>query len=191
MAAERERRRTRIRALVDDLPDEERKLLDDMLADVRYTYQDISDALEERGFALSKSSVGRYALRSSEAANRLREVRERTEQLIKTIKEGQDIQAGEVATSMMMDMLVQRLATAEEEIDTIPLDKVGNMLAQLQRSTIYKSRYKDTRKRTIEALEANIMARIRDLVQGDDELTERLLGLVNEAAKEEAAKEDG
>jgi len=189
MPKERERSRNRIRSLVDDLPDVERKLLDDMLADVRYTYQDISDKLAERGFEISKSSIGRYAMRNSEAANRLKEIHERTELLVKAVRDGQDIQSGEVATSMMMDMLVQRIATADQEIDRVPLDKVSNMLSQLQRTVVYKSRYKDTRNKAIGQLQENIMARLRELVQEDTEMLDKLMSMVAAAAQEEAAKD--
>nr|WP_315974069.1 phage protein Gp27 family protein [Paenibacillus melissococcoides] len=34
-----------------------------MLLDTRYTYWEISEYLEEQGFEVSKSSIGRYALR--------------------------------------------------------------------------------------------------------------------------------
>ena len=185
----RERSRNRIRSLIDELPAEERKLLDDMLADVRYTYQQISDTLGDRGIDISKSSIGRYAMRSHEAANRLREIHDRTEQLVRAVKDGQDLQSADVATSIMMDMLVQRIATAEDEIDKVPLAKVATILTQLQRAAVYKNRYKDTRLKSIRTLEGNIMQRLRDLVQGDDELLDRLILLVQEAAKEEVMRD--
>ena len=99
----------RVRSLIDELPAAERLRVDEMLADVRYTYQDISEALSEVGYEISKSSIGRYAARSSKAANRLKEMRERTDALIKAVKEGQDIQSGEVAVQMLIDRKSTRL----------------------------------------------------------------------------------
>ena len=186
-----ERDRQRIRCFADDLQDADKKRLDDMLADVRYTYQDIAKEMQLRGYEVSKSAVGRYASRSRHAQNRIRDMQERTEVLIRAAKEGQDIANGEVASSMALGMIVQRLATAEDEIEKVPINKVVLMLSQLQRTAVLKSRYKDSRKKTIEQLQENIMTRMRELVQEDSELLDKLNTMVATAAQEEAAKEDG
>lgn len=186
-----ERSRQRIRCFADDLKAEDKQRLDDMLADVRYTYQDIAQELTDKGYEVSKSGVCRYASRSRHAQNRILDLQRRTEVLIRAAKEGMDLQSGEIATSMLLDMAVQRLASAEDEIDKISLDKLARMVNQLQRTTVYKTRYKDNRKKAISQLEENIMSRLRELVQEDEGLLDRLSGMVTEAAKEEAAKDDG
>lgn len=52
-----------------------------------------------------------------------------------------------------MNGLVNRMASAEEEWDTIPLDKAGRLIASLSRTKAYKDRVKqDMRKRPISLL---------------------------------------
>ena len=71
-----QRERNRVRSRVDELPEEVRTRLDAMLADVNYTYQDISQALTGEGYEISRSAVGRYAMRHNSAARRLKEASE-------------------------------------------------------------------------------------------------------------------
>jgi hypothetical protein len=180
-------RRTRYR--VDDYPEEARDLLESMLQDVRYTYQEIAETLTEKGWPISKSSVHRYARRTQAATERLKVAAEQTRVLIQSIKDGQDVEASEVASALLLDGLINRLATAEEEFDNMPLDKAGRLLVQLQRSGVYKNRWKDERQKVIDGLRDSLMASLRDEVQGDDELLERLGQLVDQAARREAAKD--
>lgn len=43
---------------------------------------------------------------------------------------------------MTMNGLVNRMATAEEEFDLMPLDKAGRLIASLSRTKVYKDRGK-------------------------------------------------
>ena len=71
-----QRTRTRIHCLVDDLPDDVRRELDEMLADTSYGYVAISEWLQAQGYSISKSSIGRYAQRNGKMQMRLREINE-------------------------------------------------------------------------------------------------------------------
>lgn len=189
MGEQRERRR--IRSRVDEFPDEIRAELDSMLADVTITYQEIADNLTARGYQISRSAVGNYAMRHNAAAQRLKEAREQTTALLQFIRENQDVESTELASAIMIDGLTRRIATAEEDFDALPLDKAGHLLVQLQRSTIYKERWRKERLAAIEAVEKNVKRRMRQMVQNDPELLERLQQLVSEAAAEEAGRDEG
>lgn len=180
----------RVRFRVDEYPPEAKALLEDMLADVRYTYQEISDAMAEKGWPVSKSAIHRYAVRTEAAAERIRAAAEQTRILIQSVKDGQDVEATEVASALLLDGLINRLATAEEEFDDMPLDKAGRLLVQLQRSGVYKNRWKDERRKIIESLREGILADLRGEVQDDDELLSRLSKMVDKAAEKEAAKDE-
>lgn len=82
----RQRKKTRVTSSVDRLPESVRQKVDAMLADTSNTYLEISLWLMEQGFEVSKSSIGRYALRSSSAAQRLLEAQMQTEKLVQIIR---------------------------------------------------------------------------------------------------------
>ena len=175
---------------MDELPDEIRAQLDAMLADVNYTYQDIADTITDLGYEISRSAVGRYAMRHNSAARRLKEASEQTT-LLQFIRENQDVESTELASAIMIDGLTRRIATADEDFDAMPLDKAGRLLVQLQRSTIYKERWRKERLAAIEAVERNVKARMRQAVQNDPELLAQLQRLVSDAAAEEAGRDEG
>ncbi len=183
-------KQARVRSKVDEFPPEIREGLDRMLADVRYTYSEIAEALTAQGYEISKSAIHRYAQRTSAAAERLRMAAEQTRALIQSIKDGQDVEASEVGSALLLDGLIKRLATAEEEFDDLPLDKAGRLLVQLQRSGVYKNRWKAERKKTIDTLRDGMMNELRGAIQEDDELLERLTAIVEGVARREAAKDE-
>lgn len=69
----KKRTKTRISGKVDELPEEVRRQVDVMLVDTSNTYYHISEELKAMGYEISKSSIGRYALRTSSATQRLLE----------------------------------------------------------------------------------------------------------------------
>lgn len=188
MGAQRER--NRIRSRVDELPEAIRNQLDERLADLRYTYQEISDELNAQGFEISRSAVGRYAMRHNSAARRLKEASEQTSALLQILNENKDVESTELASAILIDGLTRRIATAEEDFDNLPLDKAGRLLVQIQRSTIYKERWRKERIAAIDAVERNVKTRMREAIQNNPELLAQLQQLVSEAAAEEAKRDE-
>ncbi len=186
----KQRTKNRIKSRVDELPPEAREMLNSMLADVTYTYVQIAEAMTSNGWEISRQSVGRYALRQNAVANRLMDVREQTTALLAVARTNQDVEATELATSILIDGLTQKIATAQEEFDEMPLEKAGKLLVALQRSAVYKARMRATRTQACHDVEANILAKIREQVQGDPELVARLSAIVSAAATEEAKRHE-
>lgn len=135
-------KKNRVKSRVNELPAEIKKSLDEMLLDINYTYTEIAEEITKKGYPISKSSIGRYALRQNKAAQRLKEACETTKTLVETVKENRDLDASEAATTILIDALMKRLATAEEEFENMPLDKAGRLIVALQRSTVYKEKFK-------------------------------------------------
>lgn len=186
----KQRSKHRVKSRVDELPPEAREMLNSMLAEVKYTYVEISEAMSAKGWEISRQSIGRYALRQNAVANRLLDVREQTTALLAVARTNQDVEATELATSILIDGLTQKIATAQEEFDEMPLEKAGKLLVALQRSAVYKARMRATRAQACHDVEANILAKIREQVQGDQELVSRLSAIVSTAANEEAKRHD-
>lgn len=101
MAAEKERRRTRINSKIDQLPPEAKAKVDDMVADSSFTYQDIADWLKEQGYEISRGAVGRYAIRINEAAQRMAEQLEQTRLILDRIERNPDVDPAKAAQAVM------------------------------------------------------------------------------------------
>ena len=130
-------KKKRITSKIDELPEDIRIKVDFLLADTKNSYEDISQFLKEQGYMVSKSSVGRYALRSNTALQRLMEAQVQTNKLVEAIREKPDADYTEAAIMLTMNGLVNRMATAEEEFDSMPLDKAdiafGEMEAEMMK----------------------------------------------------------
>lgn len=139
-----QRRRTRIRCKIDDLPPDIKVMVDLMLADTRNTYQMIAEYIIDTvpDICISKSAVGSYALRKNNAAQRLMEAQEQFKTLAEVIKQNPDADYTEAGLTIMGGGLTQKFALAQEEWDEMPLDKAGRLMVQLSRTKAYKDKIK-------------------------------------------------
>lgn len=179
-----ERTYQRIHCKIDDFPEEAREAIDGMLSDPTTTYTEIAETMTARGFAISKSAIHRYAARMGADQQRLREIGEQTKRLVQSLKDNQDVEATEVANTLLLDALTRRIATAEEEFDALPLDKAGRLLVSLQRSTVYKARTMEDKRRLVARMQDTFLSQLREQVRGDEELTRKLAELVAKAGQE-------
>lgn len=185
----KQRTRNRVTSKVDELPDELKTKVDVMLADTSNTYAYISDCLKAEGYNISKSSIGRYAMRTNTATQRLLEAQAQTEQLLRVVKDNPDADYTEAAIMMMMSGLVDKVATAEEEFNEMPLDKAGRLIASLSRTKVYKDRVRQDMKRkadiALNQAETELMKVIKQDEESRRKLKEILLG-----AKERMTQDD-
>lgn len=185
----KQRTRNRVTSKIDELPEELKLKVDVMLADTSNTYAYISEYLKGEGYKISKSSIGRYAMRTNTATQRLLEAQAQTEQLLRVVKDNPDADYTEAAIMMMMSGLVDKVATAEEEFNEMPLDKAGRLIASLSRTKVYKDRVRQDMKRkadvALKQAEAELMKVIRQDEQSKQKLKEILLG-----AKERMIQDD-
>ena len=159
------RRRTRVSSTVDRLPDGVRAELDLRLADTANTYSELSDWLKSEGYEISRSAIGRYAIRTTTAAQRVAETIQRTQAIAKAVEEHPDLDYTKAASLVYVDGLMRRLSTAEDEFDDIPLDKAGRLLASFSRNETYEKRTRaELRKKAelaFDQLESELTAAIR------------------------------
>lgn len=139
------RTKQRITSKIDELPEDLRMKVDVMLADTSNTYEYISQFLKGEGYDISKSSVGRYATRTNNAMQRLLEAQAQTDRLIQVVKENPEADYTEAAILLTMNGLLNKVATAEEEFNEMPLDKAGRLIASLSRTTTTKETYTSER----------------------------------------------
>lgn len=165
MSEQRQRRCTRIRSTIDALPDDIRSQLDAKLADTGNTYEELSRWLKAAGHEISKSAIGRYAIRSTKAAQRVAESIQRTQAIAQAVSEHPDLDYTSAASIVLMDGLMRRVSTAEEEFQEMPLDKAGRLIATLSRNASYEKQVKANLKRKAELafdqMETELMAAIK------------------------------
>lgn len=176
-------KKQRVRAKIDELPRDVRFAVDGMLADVRYTYQEVSEYLEEQGYQVSKSAVGRYALRSKNAAQRIMEAQAQTKIIIDAVKENPDMDYTEGALQIIAGGLTQKIAAAQEEFDNMPIDKAVKALISLSRTKSYKDKIytelSDKVKLALDSFRRQIFAEIADK---DPALADRIVIFADEFA---------
>lgn len=184
MSAPRKRERTRIRSRADELPEEARALLDGLLGDVTISYQEISDALKKQGYEMSKSAIGRYAMRTNRAAARLKAAAAQTQTLLEALREHQGLEISDIATTLIMDGVMQELATAgAEDYAAIPLPKLIDIAQKQERNAVYKSRLTRSDRARLDELQRALVGEMAGQIQDDPELVERIRSAAEQAAK--------
>lgn len=176
-----QRERTRIKSRIDELPQDVVDLINDRLSDVAITYQEISDEVTELGYEISKSSIGRFAIRQNKATQRLKEAQEQTKALLNAVKKNPDLDYTEAGMQILMDSLVKRIAMAQEEFDNMPLDKAGRLITSISRTKVYKDKVKADMKQKIDLAFEEFKEQIPAAIRNDAELSKAMNDLLEKA----------
>ena len=190
----RQRERTRVKSRVDEWPEEARARLDEMLLDVNISYQDISAEMKRAGYEISKSAVGRYAMRTSGAAARRTSAAEQTQVLLEALRDHQGLEISDIATTLIMDGVMQQIAMAgAEDYAAIPLAKLIEIAQKQERNAVYKSRLTRGDKERLGELKAALGSEMARQIQDDPELVARISQAAETAAMKINARseEDG
>jgi len=154
-----------VSSTVDKLPDEIKTELDLRLADTANTYEEIAAWLKSEGYEISKSAIGRYSIRSTQAAQRVAETLQRTQAIAQAVEAHPDLDYTKAASMVLMDGLMQRVSTAEDDFSSMPLDKAGRLIASLSRNATYEKRVRQDMKKkaelAFEQMEVELMAAIK------------------------------
>lgn len=184
-------KKNRVKSRVSELPEEIKRTLDEMLLDINVTYTEIAEEITKKGYPISKSSIGRYALRQNKAAQRLKEACETTKTLVEAVKENRDLDASEAATTILIDALMKRLATAEEEFENMPLDKAGRLIVQLQRSAVYKEKFKLEYKRGVADALSKLKEELKIELRHQPDLFKKMCELADSVATKMESEKNG
>ena len=184
-----QRQRTRVRSKIDELPEELKEKVNALLRDTSNTYIDISLFLQQEGYEISKSSIGRYALRSSAAMERLQKAQEQAKALAEVLKKNPDMDYAEPAMQMMLGELTTRIATAQEEWDEMPLDKIGRLVIAASRTDTYKKKAKQDMKNKTQIAFEKMEAEILKTIKTDEHLAAQLHAILTQA-KEKMVQDD-
>lgn len=183
------RTKQRITSKIDELPEDLRMKVDVMLADTSNTYEYISQFLKGEGYDISKSSVGRYATRTNNAMQRLLEAQAQTDRLIQVVKENPEADYTEAAILLTMNGLLNKVATAEEEFNEMPLDKAGRLIASLSRTKVYKDRVKQDMRRKADIAFREMESEMLNVIKQDEKSAAQLKEILAKA-KERMMEDD-
>lgn len=183
------RTKQRITSKIDELPEDLRMKVDVMLADTSNTYEYISQFLKGEGYYISKSSVGRYATRTNNAMQRLLEAQAQTDRLIQVVKENPEADYTEAAILLTMNGLLNKVATAEEEFNEMPLDKAGRLIASLSRTKVYKDRVKQDMRRKADIAFREMESEMLKVIKQDEKSAAQLKEILAKA-KERMMEDD-
>ena len=183
------RTKQRISSKIDELPEDLRMKVDVMLADTSNTYEYISQFLKGEGYDISKSSVGRYATRTNNAMQRLLEAQAQTDRLIQVVKENPEADYTEAAILLTMNGLLNKVATAEEEFNEMPLDKAGRLIASLSRTKVYKDRVKQHMRRKADIAFREMESEMLKVIKQDEKSAAQLKEILAKA-KERMMEDD-
>ena len=148
------------------LPKDVLDQVDDMLLNENMKYSDIQHWLEtEHDMKISLSSISNYAVKIYQAAQRVSDDLERTKFFIDYIGDKSELDASKATTAILKSGLLQKIATAEEEFNEMPVEKAGRLLVELNKAEIARERleldYKKKMQLAFEAFESNIMDEVK------------------------------
>lgn len=164
------------------LPKDVLDQVNDMLLNENMKYSDIQYWLEtEHNMKISLSSISNYAVKIYQAAQRISDDLERTKFFVDYIGDKSELDASKATTAILKSDLLQKIATAEEEFNEMPVEKAGRLLVELNRSEIARERLElDYKKKTELAFE-ELETRMYKLIKGYPELREKLVEVLKEA----------
>lgn len=164
------------------LPKDVLDQVNDMLLNENMKYSDIQYWLEtEHNMKISLSSISNYAVKIYQAAQRISDDLERTKFFVDYIGDKSELDASKATTAILKSGLLQKIATAEEEFNEMPVEKAGRLLVELNRSEIARERLElDYKKKTELAFE-ELETRMCKLIKGYPELREKLVEVLKEA----------
>lgn len=185
-----ERRQTRVCSSIDRLPSEVKLELDGMLLNNANSYMDIVEWLNEQGYEISHSAVGRYALRSNRAAQRVAETIQRTQAIAAAVENYPGLDYSKAASMVLMDGLMRKVSTADEEFLELPLDKAGRLIASLSRNATYEQRVRQDMKKKAELAFEQMEAELMSTIKQDKALADALRDILARA-REKVLSDEG
>lgn len=181
MSEPQERTRSRVSSSIDRLPPSVRAELDLRLTDTRNTYDEITAWLLEEGHEISRSAIGRYARRTTIAAQRVAESIQQTQMIAQAVQAHPDLDYTTAGSMLLMNGLVQRISTAEEDFAEMPIDKAGRLIASLARNRTYEQSAKQARKKKAELAFEQMGEDLMAAIKQHPELAEELLSVLARA----------
>ena len=171
-------RKPRSDAKIYQLPKSVLDGVNERLVNYNMSYADIVAWLAGQGYKVSQSSLSRYAFKVFESAQR---VAEKTKYIIDVIGRNPDLDTTEATSAILKSGLLQKISSAEEEFNNMPIEKAGRLFVQLAKAEADRKRtdYATKRKAQLafDQMEADLLAQVRQY----PDLAAQLRDVLNQA----------
>ena len=158
-------RKPRADARMYQLPKAVQDGVNERLINYNMSYADIVSWLSGQGYKVSQSSLSRYAFKVFESAQRIADDLEKTKYIIDVIGRNPDLDTTEATTAILKSGLLQKISSAEEEFNEMPIERAGQLFIQLSKAEADRKRTSySTRKKAdlaFESMESQLMEAIK------------------------------
>ncbi|MDK2902466.1 MAG: hypothetical protein PWQ93_385 [Clostridiales bacterium] len=125
---------------IEKLPDELVEAVNQKLVE-GYTYQQVTDWLNEMGHSIGKSSVARYGKDFLSRLERLRVIKDQARAIVEESGDRPATEMAEAANQLAMQLITETLMKVDE-VSTDDINKIFNALAKLESSGVQRERLK-------------------------------------------------
>jgi hypothetical protein len=154
MGGEKIRKHSR---LTDDLPEAILRDVDILLVQGSATYDEIKDFLDQKGFDISRSSIGRYGKRRFAQYRELRIIEDQSRTLVSGA--GDSMVLEEAAAKLFAKMIIELQLSGK--LNLIKNSKIIGEFARLQASTVLRERVKNEYAKKAQKAAANIETKLK------------------------------
>lgn len=140
--------RLRVHSSIDQLPEESRETLEEMLADAAngLSYKKMAEIIEGQcGIRLSISAIGRYAKRYMREVKQIDQVMQRMRMVSEYAREHGTADASMSINALIQEGLMRRILDGADDIADMDIEDAMKYSIQAQRAAVYEYRYRDNR----------------------------------------------
>ena len=164
--------------------------VDERLVNYNMSYADIRAWLAEKGYTVSQASLSRYAFKVFEAAQRIADDLEKTKAVVDFIGRNPDLDTTEATSAILKSGLLQRISSAEEEFNDMPIEKAGRLFVQLSKAEADRKRTAAAVKKKAELALDGMENELLDTIKHHPDLRDDLRNIL-QRARERILDEEG
>lgn len=149
-----------------------------------YTYQQVTDWLNQLGHEIGKSSVARYGRDFLSRLERLKVVKEQAKAIVETNPEAPATEMAEAANQLATQLIMEFLMQLDlDDLQQAKVTEILKALARLEQSGVRREQLKLNFNRGVDAAAAKIKEALRAEVAADPDLMARLTAIVDQQAE--------
>ena len=164
--------------------------VDERLVNYNMSYADIRAWLAEKGYKVSQASLSRYAFKVFEAAQRIADDLEKTKAVVDFIGRNPDLDTTEATSAILKSGLLQKISSAEEEFNDMPIEKAGRLFVQPSKAEADRKRTAAAVKKKAELALDGMENELLDTIKHHPDLRDDLRNIL-QRARERILDEEG